>query len=85
MDYMNSLPREALDRFHNGQSHDAWRVFGNHAAGNGATRFAVWAPHARTVSIVGDFNDWCAGATPMMREPDGTWTIVLDGLEQGTL
>ena len=85
MDYMNSFQREALDRFHNGQSHDAWRVFGNHATETGATRFAVWAPNARTVSIVGDFNDWCAGATPMMREYDGTWTCELESLAQGTL
>ena len=81
----NYLPREALDRFHNGQSHDAWRVFGNHAAEDGATRFAVWAPNAREVSIVGDFNDWRVGATPMSREYDGTWTCVLPGMEQGTL
>ena len=84
MDYNTSLSREALDRFHNGQSCDAWRVFGNHSVG-GATRFAVWAPNARYVSIVGDFNSWREGATPMQREPDGTWTCVLEGLAQGTL
>lgn len=37
--------------------------------------FICEAPAARTVSLVGDFNDWDASAFPMKRQPDGNWLI----------
>ena len=40
-------------------------------AGDGA-RFAVWAPNAAFVSVIGDWNDWQASATPMTRRDDGS-------------
>ena len=36
------------------------------------------APSARTVQLVGDFNDWQAGATPMRKMPDGRWMASLE-------
>ena len=40
--------------------------------------FAVWAPNARNVSLVGDFNDWDAARHPMRRRLDiGVWEIFL--------
>ena len=48
-----------LTRFHEGELYDAYKLFGcifdeekNEAV------FRVYAPHARGVSVVGDFNDW---------------------------
>jgi 1,4-alpha-glucan branching enzyme len=38
--------------------------------GNGAA-FRVWAPNAREVSVIGEFNDWKPGADRMMSEPNG--------------
>lgn len=35
--------------------------------------FYCFAPEAREVSLVGDFNDWQAGVSPMARQPDGSW------------
>jgi len=41
-------------------------------------KFVLVAPHAKTVSVVGDFNDWDAKATPMTRTPTGgTWSVAL--------
>jgi hypothetical protein len=41
-------------------------------------RFVLLAPQASTVSVVGDFNDWDAQATPMTRtNRDGTWSVAL--------
>jgi 1,4-alpha-glucan branching enzyme len=37
--------------------------------------FIHLAPHAKHVSIVGDFNDWHPNAHPMKRQPDGAWII----------
>lgn len=35
--------------------------------------FRVWAPHADSVSVIGDFNDWDRQANPMEPENDGYW------------
>ncbi len=40
-------------------------------------RFVCVAPNAERVSLVGDFNRWSAGATPMRAERDGVWTVEL--------
>jgi hypothetical protein len=41
-------------------------------------KFVLVAPHASTVSLVGDFNDWDAQATPMTRtNADGTWSVAI--------
>ncbi len=37
--------------------------------------FIFYAPDARSVSLVGDFNDWNPAAHPMERQPDGAWLI----------
>jgi 1,4-alpha-glucan branching enzyme len=44
--------------------------------GASGVHFAVWAPNARTVSVVGDFNDWDGARHPMRRRADiGAWEI----------
>ena len=57
--------------YHSGCLSDGWRLFGAHPATEGTARgwwFNVWAPRARQVSLVGDFNDWQAGACPLTRK-----------------
>jgi len=39
--------------------------------------FFCFAPQARRVALVGDFNDWRPDANPMIRQPDGSWHIVV--------
>lgn len=47
-------------------------------------RFAVWAPNARRVSVVGDFNGWDGRRHPMrVRYPSGVWEIFIPGLQPG--
>jgi len=38
------------------------------------TNFLFFAPKAKHVSVVGDFNNWSANTHPMKRQPDGGWT-----------
>jgi 1,4-alpha-glucan branching enzyme len=48
--------------------------------------FAVWAPNARRVSVVGDFNEWDGRRHPMRRRFEaGIWEIFLPGLGAGAL
>jgi len=48
-----------LDRylFHKGEHREAYRYMGAHFEDDGVI-FRVWAPNARAISVVGDFNDW---------------------------
>jgi 1,4-alpha-glucan branching enzyme len=49
--------------------------------------FAVWAPKAFAVSVIGDFNQWQRGATPMtvQRKDLGIWECFVPGLQAGAL
>lgn len=47
-------------------------------------RFAVWAPNARRVSVVGDFNSWDGRRHPMrLRRETGVWELFIPGLTVG--
>ena len=75
----------ALGDFHNGSATDVWKLLGCHEVAPGVHEFAVWAPNAKRVSLVGDFNDWDVTRDPMDRLPDGTWAIRKEGLEHSAL
>ncbi len=54
--------------------------------GVAGTNFAVWAPNAKRVSVVGPFNDWDGRRHVMRLHPGaGIWDIFLPGVERGTL
>jgi len=48
--------------------------------------FAVWAPNASRVAVVGDFNVWDARRHPMRKRPEaGIWELFIPGLRQGAV
>ena len=52
--------------------------------GVAGTRFAVWAPNAARVSVIGDFNDWDGRRHVMRVHPgNGLWEIFIPGVSQG--
>jgi 1,4-alpha-glucan branching enzyme len=54
--------------------------------GVSGVHFAVWAPNARRVSVVGNFNHWDGRTNPMRNcGPSGVWEIFLPGLAEGEL
>jgi 1,4-alpha-glucan branching enzyme len=55
--------------------------------GQRGTRFAVWAPNAEAVSVIGDFNDWDAARHPMVlrHQEAGIWECFIPGLGPGAL
>jgi 1,4-alpha-glucan branching enzyme len=65
-----------------------WRTLGarpmNHEGVNGVA-FAVWAPNARRVSVIGDFNGWDGRKHPMRRRgATGVWELFIPELGPGT-
>lgn len=50
------------------------------------TRFSVWAPNARRVSVVGQFNYWDGRRHPMrLRKESGIWELFIPGAHNGQL
>ena len=66
-----------------------WERLGAHAiehAGVRGVHFAVWAPNASRVSVVGDFNAWDGRRNAMRRRGGvGIWEIFIPGLDEGAL
>jgi len=57
-----------------------------HTGGAAGTRFAVWAPNADAVSVIGDFNHWDRSCDPMVqRRNSGFWEGFIDGIGDGAL
>ena len=63
-----------MEKFHAGESDDAYRFLGCHKKGNGFL-FRVWAPNAARVSVVGDFNFWNTEDLIMQRDQSGVWEV----------
>jgi 1,4-alpha-glucan branching enzyme len=71
-----------------GNHYRAWEKMGAHVRevdGIRGTRFAVWAPNARQVSVAGDFNGWDDCAHPLVNLGDsGVWEGFVAGVDQGS-
>ena len=82
---MSSTPDSyATYLFHEGTNYQAHKMFSPvPTTENGVEgwRFAVWAPNAAAVSVVGEFNGWDKDASPM-REEEGIWSLFIPGLKQ---
>ncbi len=80
---------EEIYLFHQGTLYKSYEMLGAHLAeinGLSGVRFAVWAPNAKAVSVVGDFNNFNDGAHPMQRvENSGIWILFIPGLKNGDL
>lgn len=68
---------------HKGIDCRAYLTMGCHAVNDRTCVFRVWAPHARSVSVVGDFNDWDPRRSPMTKRTDGVWEIKVSGAKEG--
>lgn len=87
--YWPQLEERDLQAFASGQELRAYRLFGAHLVTHGdvsGVRFAVWAPTARRVSVVGSFNNWDGRRHPMRhRHSAGVWEIFIPHVSVGDL
>ena len=69
--------------------HQAYRMLGAHRKTYGEIEgfsFSLWAPNAKQVSVVGDFNGWDYRTHPMRQMgSSGIWEIFIPGISQGTI
>jgi 1,4-alpha-glucan branching enzyme len=83
------LTDEDLWLFNEGNHSGLYEVLGAHPIrwrGKAGTYFAVWAPNAEAVSVVGDFNGWVAGRNPLRpRGTSGIWEGFVPEIGPGAL
>ena len=80
------IPRDDIYLFNTGNARKAWLCFGcNYIPELDMHRFIVWAPNARRVSLVGDFNGWDPDANVMEPFEGGVWVCFCTGLKDGDL
>ena len=86
-----SSPHSEYDRylFHEGSHYYSYQMMGAHLVTEEdveGVRFAVWAPRARAVRVVGEFNSWNGQAHQMSEIRDSDiWVLFIPGLCEGTL
>jgi 1,4-alpha-glucan branching enzyme len=75
-----------LHLYSEGTNYESYRSLGAHPVeveGVAGVRFAVWAPNAEVVTVVGDFNQWDTRRHPMRLRTVGIWEIFIPGLRSG--
>ena len=81
------LSEDDLYLFNEGSHFRLWERLGAHLGeheGEPGAGFAVWAPNAEQVALIGDFNDWDAAAHPLEPRGDsGIWEGFVPGVEKG--
>lgn len=84
MNYSQFIPQSDIYLFNTGNAQRAYLMFGCHFIPElNAHRFAVWAPNASAVSVVGDFNSWDPDACPMEKQEGGVFIAFVPGLKNG--
>lgn len=69
--------------FHEGTNHECYRLFMPSPAVRGKGKgwlFRVWAPHAKSVSVVGDWNEWDRTVDEMTKISGGVWEAFVTGV-----
>src|SRR5262249_28831729 len=87
--YTSVLTDQDLYLFNEGSHYRIYEKLGAHMmdlGGEVGTSFAVWAPNARSVSVIGSFNHWNPGAHQLhSRGPSGIWEGFIPGVTKGAL
>ncbi len=74
--------------FAEGNHHHIWRKMGAHLTEidkKEGVMFCLWAPHAKSVSVIGDLNSWDGRHHPMQKRLGGIWELFIPGLGDGDL
>ncbi|MBQ9361140.1 MAG: 1,4-alpha-glucan branching enzyme [Lachnospiraceae bacterium] len=85
--FPDSITKRDIQKFNSGIHYKVYELLGSHVMklnGVPGVRFAVWAPNAMRVSVVGDFNDWDGRCHQMERVFDsGIFELFIPGVSEG--
>ncbi len=88
--YFSLLEDYDIYLFKEGKHFHLYKKLGSHLVkheGKKGTYFAIWAPNAQYVSVVGDFNHWNKGSHPMKVRHDesGIWEVFIPDIGKGSI
>lgn len=86
--YTSSLDAKILKKFATGELENAYNILGAHMMTEGkisGTRFVVWAPNARCVSVSGSFNNWDGRVHQMNHLDSGIFELFIPGVKAGDM
>ena len=87
--FLPALPDEELELFAQGIHYEIYKLLGAHKKtidGVDGVEFAVWAPNAEKVSVVGDFNMWDGRRHLMeMQKDSGVFALFIPGVKEGDI
>lgn len=81
---------EDISLFRLGKHYRLYEKFGSKKLNNGKTDgvyFSVWAPNAKSVSVIGDFNNWNRNKNKMKKRSDGSgiWELFVEEMDLGVI
>jgi 1,4-alpha-glucan branching enzyme len=84
---MSMLTDQDIYLFKEGSHARLYEKLGSHLQADGTATFAVWAPNARSVSVIGEFNGWDPAANEMKARRDGSgiWEATVPGVQAGAV
>jgi len=86
-DFAPVIPKDGFEDFVSGNSTDAYRILGAHTMtleGVDGVNFAVWAPNALRVSVIGEWNRWDGRVNPMQKLDEyGVFTLFIPDVKVG--
>lgn len=89
MQNKRAITKDDCYLFGEGTHYEIYEKLGAHVTeidGVKGTYFAVWAPHATNVSVIGEFNNWIGYDHNMKMENDsGIWELFIPGVDEGAL
>lgn len=85
--YEDIISNVNIGKFKSGESYDSYKFMGSHRVdckGDIGTAFTVWAPNAKQIYLVGEFNDWNEDSHPLTNiNCSGIWSIFIKDLNEG--
>lgn len=83
------MKNKRIENYYNGNCLDAYEYFGAHICeerGKKGVRFTTYAPHAKSIQVIGSFDDWsCIGHEMKRMDDKGIWSIFVKDAKEGDM
>lgn len=83
------MKQKLVEEYYQGHCLSAYEIFGAHLCterGKKGVRFTTYAPHAKSIQVIGSFDDWsCVGKVMTRSDDKGIWSIFIKDVKEGDM